>query len=52
MPLACEECDRVTDDARGWIAKVVGDDDELDTQGEKTRAARRPVVARLLGRKA
>jgi hypothetical protein len=31
MPLACEECDRVADDAHGWIAKVVEDDDELDT---------------------
>ena len=31
MQLACEECDRVTDNAHGWIAKVVEDDDELDT---------------------
>ena len=31
MQLACEECDRVTDDAHGWIAKVAEDDDELDT---------------------
>jgi hypothetical protein len=31
MPLASEECGRVTDDAHGWIAKVVEDDDELDT---------------------
>jgi hypothetical protein len=30
MPLACEECDRVSDDAHGWIAMVV-ENDELDT---------------------
>ena len=31
MQLACEECDGVTDEAHGWIAKVAEDDDELDT---------------------
>jgi hypothetical protein len=31
MPLACEECDRVSDDAQGWIAMVVEENDELDT---------------------
>jgi hypothetical protein len=31
MQLACQECDRVTNEAHSWIAKVVEDDDELDT---------------------
>jgi hypothetical protein len=30
LQLACEECDRVTSEAHGWIAKVAEDDDERD----------------------
>ena len=30
MSLACEECHHVTDDAYGWIAKVVEANEELE----------------------
>lgn len=30
MRLACEECHHVTDEACGWIAKVIEDDDEFE----------------------